>query len=109
MIDKMCRGDQEQIEKMIKIFILQISQSVEAIKLAFYNKDLGTMKGLIHKTKPTLSYFGTVKLEKELLLIEGLVQEEFPTIELDLKIMSLDYQVIQVVDAMKNEFDTTKI
>ena len=109
MIDKMCRGNQEQIRKMVEVFIVQISQSVEAIKAAFHKKDLDTVKGLIHKIKPTLTYYGTAKLEKELLFIEALIQEEFPTIELDLKIMRLDYLLIKVVDTMKNDFDITKI
>jgi HPt (histidine-containing phosphotransfer) domain-containing protein len=109
MIDKMCRGNQEQVRKMVKVFIVQISQSVEAIKSAFHEKDLVAVKGLIHKIKPTLGYYGTVRLEKELLSIETLIREEFPTIELDLKIMRLDYLVIQVVDRMKNDFQITKI
>ena len=77
LIDKMCRGNQEQVAKMVKVFVNEISQSAEDINSAFSEKNFSSIKKLTHKVKPTLTYFGVEKLQKELLEIEALLSKDF--------------------------------
>ncbi|NOT92508.1 Hpt domain-containing protein [Ferruginibacter sp.] len=104
MIEQLCRGNQDQVKKMVKVFIDQIPKSVEEIKLAYTTRDLDIVKNVAHKIKPTLSYYAIVKIEKDLRQIEALAKEGFATTELELKINKLEEITTQVVEKMKQDF-----
>jgi len=104
MVTKMCRGNQDHILKLVEVFITQISQSVEQIWVGYNERDLVRIENVIHKIKPTLTYFDTDKIKLELLLIEALVANELWTIELKEKIASLDAVVKRTVDKMEEDF-----
>jgi len=108
LIDKMCRGNQEQVVKMVQVFIIQTSESIEELKLAETKKNTSQIKTLVHKIKPSFTYYGTVKLEREAKLIEALFLEEFEISELELKIERLAELATQVINKMKNDFSITK-
>jgi HPt (histidine-containing phosphotransfer) domain-containing protein len=105
LIHKMCRGDEKKIAKMVAVFISQISETIQEILTAYSEKDFSTIKKLAHKIKPTLTYFGTSSLEKELIYLEDLLQKEFELSELELKIQSFESLTKQVVDKMNNDFN----
>ncbi|MBI9039872.1 Hpt domain-containing protein [Lutibacter sp.] len=107
LIDKMCRGNQEQVKKMVEVFTNEISQSIEEINSAYSENDFLEIKKLVHKIKPTLKYFGTETLEKEILQIEALFTNEIVTSELRLKLISASNLTKEVVDKMKNDFNIT--
>jgi HPt (histidine-containing phosphotransfer) domain-containing protein len=105
LIDKMCRGDQEKIAKMVAVFIDQISQSIQEINTAYAENDFTRIERLVHKIKPTLTYFGTASLEKEALCLEDLILNKFELSELELKIKNFNSLTKEVVDEMKNDFN----
>ena len=105
VVDQMCRGNQEQVLKMVEVFVDQISQSMKGIEVAYSENDFLKIKSLAHKMKPLFTYFGTSKLEKEFLLAEELISKEMISVELDAKIASLNLIVKEVVNAMKNDFN----
>ncbi len=104
LIDKMCRGNQEQVAKMVKVFVNEILQSVEEINSAYSEKDFPTIKKLTHKVKPTLTYFGVKKLQKELLQIEALLLKDFEIAELESSIQKLTNLTTEVVDKLNTDF-----
>lgn len=104
MIEKFCRGNEEQLKKMIRIFIEQIPQSVEEIKLAYQNKDFMQMKNAAHRIKPILSYYAVVKVAKDIQQIENMAKEELATAEMESKIKRLDDVLSMVVTRMKKDF-----
>ena len=105
LIDKMCRGDEEKIAKMVAVFIDQISQSMQEISTAYTENDFITIERLVHKIKPTLTYFGTTSLEKEALHLEDLLLNKSELSEIELKILSFNTLIKEVVDKMKNDFN----
>lgn len=105
LIHKMCRGDEEKIAKMMEVFINQTSESIQEIKTAYSEKDFLKIERLVHKIKPTLTYFGTATLEKEFLYLEGLLRKKSEPSEIELKIESVNDLIIKVVDEMKNDFN----
>jgi HPt (histidine-containing phosphotransfer) domain-containing protein len=105
LIHKMCRGDEEKIVKMVKVFIDQTSQAILEILNAFSEKDFLRIEKLAHKIKPTLTYFGTAKLEKELINLEDLLIQKSELAEIDLKIQSFNILTKTVVAKMKNDFN----
>ncbi len=105
MIHKMCRGDEEKIAKMVDVFIDQISQSIEEIASAYSEKDFLKIERLVHKIKPTLTYFGVVTLEKEAHNLENMLHNNSESAELEFKILSFNTLIKEVVDSMKNDFN----
>lgn len=104
MIEQLCRGNQEKVKIMVKVFIDQVPQSVEEIKLAFNKRDFVKIKNVAHRIKPTLSYYAIVKIEKDIQQIERLAKEELATPELELKIKKLDEVINEIVSQMKKDF-----
>ena len=107
LVVQMCRGNDEQILKMVRVFIDQISQSIKEIECAYFENDFLKIKSLAHKIKPLFTYFGTSKLEKEFLLTEVLLSKEIISLELELKIINLNLIVMEVISEMKNDFNIT--
>lgn len=107
MIQMMCRGNESQILSMISVFISQISTSINDIKIAYTQNDFIQIKKLAHKIKPTLTYFGTAKLEKEFIDTEILISQEKTSSELEVKIKNLQLLADEVVTELKNDFKIT--
>ena len=105
LIHKMCRGNEEKIAQMMEVFINQTSESIQEIKIACSEKDFLKIERLVHKIKPTLTYFGTATLEKEFIYLEGLLRKKSEPSEIELKIESVNDLIIKVVDEMKNDFN----
>ena len=107
LIDKMCRGNQKQIEEMIQVFISQISKSIENLKLAGTKNELLKIKTIVHKIKPSFTYYRTVKLKKEVEILEALILGAFEKNLLELKIDTIVELSVQIIHKMKNDFNIT--
>ena len=104
LIDKMCRGNEKKIEKMIQAFIRQTSKLMAELNLAGVEKDYLKIKAIVHKIKPSFTYYGTVKLENEVKLLEALFLGEFEASDLQLRIVTLVELAHQVIHKMENDF-----
>lgn len=104
MIEKFCRGNQEQVKKMLQVFISNVPASVEEIKSAYSQGDLPEVKKLAHRIKSTLSYYAVVKMEKDMRQIEELAGEGAAGIELEQKIEKLDKITSQIVTQMTRNY-----
>lgn len=107
IINKMCRNDEEQVLKMVEVFIDQIKLSIEEIETAYSEGDFIKIKSLAHKMKPLLTYFGTSKLEQEFILADALFSKEIASLEIELKISNLDFLAKEVICEMKKDFNLT--
>jgi HPt (histidine-containing phosphotransfer) domain-containing protein len=107
VINKMCRGNEEQVLKMVKVFIDQFSASIKEIENAYSENDFLKLKSLAHKFKPLLTYFGAAKLEQEFLLTEELILKETASLALELKITSLNLMTKEVINEIKKDFNIT--
>jgi len=103
MIEKVCRGNQEQIKQMIRAFIDQVPKAVEDIKAAYRKNDFDLVKKEAHRIKPVLSIYAVIKIEEDILQIEstaGLLANS----ELELKLNKVDAVVTSIVEQMKKTF-----
>lgn len=105
LIHKMCRGDEEKIAKMMEVFIVQTAEAMQEIMNAYSEKDFIKIEKLVHKIKPTLSYFGTGTLEQEFINLESLLINKSEQSEIELKIESVNNLATKVIDKMKNDFN----
>jgi HPt (histidine-containing phosphotransfer) domain-containing protein len=104
MIERLCHQNKEQIKKLVKVFIDQIPQAVEEIKMAYKNRDFVIIRNTAHRIKPTLGYYAIIKLEKNIQEIEILASQEMASDDFEMKIIKLNIVVDQVVQELKNEF-----
>ena len=104
LIKKMCRGNEKQIEKMIQAFMRQTSRSILELKFASAENDFFKIRAIVHKIKPSFTYFGSVKLENEVKVIEALFLGELEIVNLQSRIDILMDLVHQVISKMKNDF-----
>jgi HPt (histidine-containing phosphotransfer) domain-containing protein len=104
MIDRLCRSNQDQVKKMVAVFIKEIPNAVEEIKQAYTNSDFVTVKKTTHRIKPTLSYYAIIKIEKDIRRIEVLAKEGKALPELELKIAKVENVLDAVVQRLKTDF-----
>ncbi len=104
MIEKLCRGNQEEVKKMVQVFISQVPQAVEDIKSAYKNFDFISVKKVAHRIKPVLGYYAIVKIEKEIRDIEEMAEQARVTYEMEATIEKLDTVIAQIVEQMKKTF-----
>lgn len=103
-IETFCRGKQEQVKRMIDVFVTQMPDAVAQMKAAYAVKDYTTLKNTAHRIKPTLSYFAVVKIEKEILQIEKMAGGRLEENELPLKIEKIDSVINEIIEQMKSAF-----
>lgn len=104
MIDRLCRGNQEQVKKMVAVFIKEIPHAIDEIKTAYSNGDFVTVKKTTHRIKPTLSYYAIIKIEKDIRSIEALAKQGQAAPELELKIVRVQHVLDAVVERLKTDF-----
>ena len=108
LINKMCRGNEEQVRKMVTLFVEQISNSMKEIETAYHEKNFTEVRKLAHKIKPTLSYFGTTTLANEFKDTVSLLSQEHISEEVDGKVENLLTMTGDVVQEIKNDFKLNK-
>lgn len=104
LVNKMCRGKQELVLKLMKVFILQVSKSIEELTLASQEGNIEKIRNELHKVKPMLAYYGTRGIEKELLIFENMVLDHFSTEEIETRLKLLNKITQQTVANMKTDF-----
>lgn len=104
MVIEMCRGNQDLVLQLIKVFIQEISKSVEQLNVASEEANIVKIKEEIHKVKPTLTYFGTGEIRNELLNLESLVRRNSPVYELVESIYAINRITKITVTKMKKDF-----
>lgn len=105
VIHQMCRGNQDQIDKMVAVFIVEVSKTIDEIESALSEKDFSKIKNLAHKVKPTLNYFGTTELEKDVIDLENFLTKDFEISEIASKIATISEISKKVVDQLKSDYN----
>jgi HPt (histidine-containing phosphotransfer) domain-containing protein len=104
MIDRLCRSNQDQVKKMVSVFIKEIPAAIAEIKDAFANRDFTSVKNITHRIKPTLSYYAIIKIEKDIHRIEALAKTGDASDELESKIKDVEYIISAVIEKLKADF-----
>lgn len=104
MIEKFCRGNQEQVKKMLQVFISNVPACVEELKAAYSKGNLPEVKKMAHQIKSTLGYYAVVKMEKDMRQIEELAGDGAAGPELEQKIERLEKVTSQIVLQMTSNY-----
>lgn len=103
MIEKLCRGNQEQVKQMVNVFIDQVPKAVKEIRLAYNENNYDMVKKAAHRIKPVLSFYAVIKVEEEIKLIES-AASLLPKSEFEYKLNQVDSVITSIVAQMKNTF-----
>ena len=69
------RGNKDFVDKMISIFIIQTTETIEKVENAIEIKDFEEVSRLIHKIKPSIEGIGIVSIIEEVKLLEKVAAE----------------------------------
>ena len=69
-LEKIARGNQQFIDKMIQLFVDQTPKSIAELKIAYEKRDYTKLKAVAHKIKPSLETMGIDILRDEIRAIE---------------------------------------
>jgi HPt (histidine-containing phosphotransfer) domain-containing protein len=103
MIEKLCRGNQEQVKQMLNVFIDQVPKAVEEIRSAYSDSDFDRVKKAAHRIKPVLGFYAVIKVEEDIRMIES-AASLLPESEFQYKLNQVDAVITHIVAQMKNTF-----
>lgn len=103
MIEKLCRGNQQQVKQMLSVFVDQVPKAVKEIRSAYSENDFDQVKKAAHRIKPVLGFYAVIQLEEEIRLIES-AASLLPQSEFEYRLNRVDAVVTNIVSQMKNTF-----
>ena len=97
MLEKISRGNEAFVNKMIDLFIQQTPSAVSEIKEAYEAGDFAKVKAVAHKMKPSIDNMEIVSLVSDIRQIEALASQGKRSAELGILISKLDEVIEKVV------------
>ena len=95
------KGNQQFIDKMLRIFIEQAPSSVQEIKNAYKANDFNKVMQVAHKIKPMIDMLGIVSLKKEVRILENVTDQVQDLKEIDSLVIYFSNILDKVVDSIK--------
>jgi PAS domain S-box-containing protein len=99
------RGNEEFVNKMIRLFIKTIPSSLQTMKKAFQEKDFKTLQAIAHRIKPSINDMGITDITDEIKQIELLALEDPHSDALPRLLEKTEKVLDKVIDQMKKEVD----
>jgi PAS domain S-box-containing protein len=100
-LERIAKGNQEFINKMMKLFIDQMPNSVSEIQTAYKVGDFEKVKKMAHKIKPTIDIMEIVTLKDDIRDIEKNAEIYQSSEKLENLISQLDEVIGEVVDSLQ--------
>jgi HPt (histidine-containing phosphotransfer) domain-containing protein len=101
IVRQLCRGNEQNLLKMMLVFVNTMSASMEEMKTGHSKGDSASLQRIAHRIRPALALYAVANVEKEMLRIE---QEELDIDELGLLIKKVDLVINQVVAQLRKEY-----
>jgi len=97
-LEDIAKGNQAFIDKMLRLFIDQVPDSVAEIKTAYQAGDYQTIKKVAHRIKPTIDIMEIVSLKNDIRDMEKNAEIYQSSEQLENLISHLDDVIDEVVD-----------
>ncbi|MGB0404297.1 MAG: PAS domain S-box protein [Salibacteraceae bacterium] len=107
-LQKISRGNQAFIDKMLNLFITRIPEALNEINQAYQASDLETVYKTAHRIKPTLNDLDITRSKDQIIQIEKLAQANKDSEELSQLIDEVTTNVLNVVVAIKERLKINK-
>ena len=96
-IYRMCHGDETQVRRLVDVFIKEFSQALEQLNMAFETHNYQLMRSIIHKLKPALAYYGTLKIEHQLNRLSKALKNDESTVKIESSLVQLNRMKAEVI------------
>jgi CheY-like chemotaxis protein/HPt (histidine-containing phosphotransfer) domain-containing protein len=101
-LEEIAKGDQQFVNKMVKLFISEATSSVAQIKIAYQDGDFSKVKAIAHRIKPSIDNMGISSLKNDIREIENQAELYQPSKQLDTLITHLATKITLVINDLKN-------
>ena len=98
-------NDPEFVTQIISLFVTEVPQDLEQIKMGIKTKDHKLAYSYAHKIKPTLDLLGMNQAFEEILQIEAWTKNEGKRSEVNDTFDSVEMQIEKAVKEIKKDFD----
>ena len=103
-LEALAEGDKDFIEKVLKVFILEVTADIQKMQDAFKADELLETSKLAHKIKPNLILLGLDKATELCVSIEKNRLTPVPVAILTKQLNDLQASVAEVVEILKSDF-----
>ena len=103
-ITKISRGNEDFVQKMLKMFVDQIPKHLEEMKEKFEANELVAVGEIAHRIKPTIDNMGIVSCKDSIREIEKIGKAGVDTGTLQQLIQKVEKDIGLVVEAIKKDF-----
>lgn len=100
-LEDIAKGNKKFIDKMLRLFIEQVPDSVGEIKEAYLRADFEKIQKTAHKIKPTIDIMGIVSLKEDIRDIEKNAKIYKSSELLETLIRRLDKEIEKVVENLE--------
>jgi HPt (histidine-containing phosphotransfer) domain-containing protein len=98
-------NDQDFVNQIITLFVTEVPQDVNQIRMGIKVKDHKLAYSYAHKIKPTLDLLGMTTAYEEILQIEAWTKREGKRKEIDDIFSSVDNQIEKAVKEISKDFN----
>lgn len=102
-LNAMSKHDNTFIKKIMNLFIVEATASLEEIDKAMRTNDFAKLKSLAHRMKPSIDNLGIHSLRNEIREIESLALKNESSERLTQLIEQLKDTLVKVIDSLQNE------
>jgi len=100
-LEEIAKGNEQFVDKMIRLFISQAKVSLGDIKAAYKAGDYSKIKGIAHRIKPSIDTMGISTLKEEIREIEKNAEVYGSSEQMERLIAKLDSVIKEVIKDLK--------
>lgn len=99
-------NDDEFLQQMVALFITQISEQIEKMKIAVQQKDWAEIRFIVHKMKSAVTIFGIKSLRGLIHEIEIMIPDNIDENKITGNLETIENVLQQCIEQLKMEFNS---
>jgi HPt (histidine-containing phosphotransfer) domain-containing protein len=103
-LEAIAEGDQEFMIKVLKVFVIEVTEDLIRMRVAFQQNNLLELSKLAHKIKPSLVLIGIEGASESCLQIEKNKLDPIPLELLNFHLVQVETAVMEVVLALQLDY-----
>lgn len=103
IIEKMYRGNQDIVNKLVQLFIRLSHENEGQLRLALEARNFQEIKNISHRIKPSIDQMGILSLRETVRKLERFNEDEVPIVEIEADVMKICSTLQQVRQALETD------
>ena len=97
-------NDDDFLKQMVALFIIQISEQIEKMKIAIQQKDWAEIRFIMHKMKSAITIFGIKSLRELIHEIEIMIPDNIDESKITENLETIENVLQQCIMQLKKDF-----